>query len=123
MESISLTDQDKARSSYVRNTTLTHQSENSKLGESTAENLRQQRQGDLNIQDQQSLDDDSRSDIDEEQNDEVDELEPGAAIRKMQLLAQEIYNSTPGIAKCKLTPLALTHSSISKVTIKHSRKC
>lgn len=33
----------------------------------------------------------------EEEQDAVEVIEPGAAIRKMQQLAQEIYESTPGI--------------------------
>jgi len=31
-----------------------------------------------------------------------DAVESGAAISRMQLLAQKIYETTPGIAKCKL---------------------
>lgn len=51
--------------------------------------------------DKENTDEEFGSDEGEEANDAVNSLEPGAAIKKMQLLAQEIYNSTPGIAKRK----------------------
>jgi hypothetical protein len=54
---------------------------------------------DSDMNSQESSPDSQTEDLTEEELDQIEiDVEPGAAIRKMQQLAQDIYESTPDIS-------------------------